>query len=79
VRWNETAVAAEFRHLSNDLPATLARMAERAKLPASLRELGIPQEALPKLAEDAAAQWTGRFNPRLFNRAAAQEIYAAAY
>jgi len=31
------------------------------------------------LAEEAAAEWTGRFNPRPLGVASALEIYEAAY
>jgi len=34
---------------------------------------------LPRLAEEAGAQWVGRFNPRPFDVAAALEIYQCAY
>jgi hypothetical protein len=33
---------------------------------------------LPRLAEDAGTQWTGKFNPRPFNAAGALEIYRLA-
>ena len=54
-------------------------MVHAAGLPGRLRALGVPQEALPSLAEEAATQWTGRFNPRPFGSAAALEIYRSAY
>jgi alcohol dehydrogenase class IV len=60
-------------------PNRLAEMAATAGLPTRLRNLGVPQEALPSLAEEAAAQWTGRFNPRPFGAAAALEVYQATY
>jgi alcohol dehydrogenase class IV len=53
----------------------LARTAEAAGLPLTLRDAGIGEEALPRLAEDAATQWTGKFNPRPFDAAGALEIY----
>ena len=34
-----------------------------AGLPQSLRALGVPESALPALAEEAARQWTAGFNP----------------
>jgi alcohol dehydrogenase class IV len=54
-------------------------LAAAAGLPSRLRDLGVPDEALPSLAEEAATQWTGRFNPRPFGAAAALEIYQSAY
>ena len=62
-----------------DLADHLAEMAAVAGLASRLRDLGVPQEALPSLAEEAATQWTGRFNPRPFGAAAALEIYQSAY
>jgi alcohol dehydrogenase len=57
----------------------LRNLADTAGLPMNLREALVPQEALPRLAEEASSQWPGRFNPRPFDTAAALEIYQAAY
>jgi alcohol dehydrogenase class IV len=64
---------------AGDLPDRLSRLAELAELPGSLRDASVPEEALPRLAEEASAQWSGRFNPRPFDTAAALEIYQCAY
>jgi alcohol dehydrogenase len=84
VEWNSSAPvhssAGRYRELyAGDLPSHLRDLAETAGLAANLRDAGIPAEALPRLAEEAATQWTGKFNPRPFNAAAALEIYQAAY
>jgi alcohol dehydrogenase len=80
VRWNWTAAESLYRELAvADLADRLAEMAATAGLPSRLRDLGVPEEALPSLAEEAATQWTGRFNPRPFRAAAALEIYQSAY
>ncbi|HLY18017.1 MAG TPA: iron-containing alcohol dehydrogenase [Bryobacteraceae bacterium] len=80
VRWNWSVAAILYADLADsDLADRLAQMAEWARLPSRLRDLGVPEEDLPTLAEEAAAQWTGRFNPRPFDAAAANEIYIAAY
>jgi alcohol dehydrogenase class IV len=80
VRWNWTAAESLYRDLAGaDLADRLAEMAAAAGLPSRLRDLGVPQAALPSLAEEAATQWTGRFNPRPFGSAAALEIYQLAY
>src|SRR5712691_5543521 len=47
----------------------------RSDLSVRLREHSVSREALPSLAEEAAAQWTGQFNPRPFDAAGAVEIY----
>jgi alcohol dehydrogenase len=62
-----------------DLAGRLRDLAEIASLPLSLSEAEVPEEALPRLADEAASQWTGKFNPRVFDTAAALEIYRSAY
>ncbi|MBM3811494.1 MAG: iron-containing alcohol dehydrogenase [Acidimicrobiia bacterium] len=76
VRWNG---AERYAELEADLPARLDTLARRAGLPRTLREAGVVETLLPKLAEDASKQWTGRFNPRPLDAAAALEIYRCAY
>ncbi|MGH9558945.1 MAG: iron-containing alcohol dehydrogenase family protein [Bryobacteraceae bacterium] len=77
VAWNR---ASDYDGLNQaDLAARLRDLAAAAGLPLSLRDASVPQEALPRLAEEAGAQWTGKFNPRPFNAAAALEIYQAAF
>lgn len=79
VEWNMTNASARYAELyRGDLPERLRRLAELAGLPGSLREAGVPEEALLRLAEDAGKQWTGKFNPRPFDTAAALEIYRRA-
>ena len=41
----------------------------------SLTSLGVKHEDLERLSLDAAAQWTGTFNPRRFDAEGAREIY----
>ena len=80
VRWNWRAAESRYRELAGgDLAERLAEMGAAAGLPGRLRDLGVPEEVLPALAEEAATQWTGRFNPRPFDSAAALEIYQSAY
>jgi alcohol dehydrogenase len=50
-----------------------------AGLAGRLSELDIPADDLPRLAEDAAGQWTGTFNPRPVGPAELLELYRAAY
>ena len=57
----------------------LGRIAETAGIPVCLRDTSIPEHALPRLAEEAAGQWTARFSARPFDAQAALEIYRAAY
>lgn len=50
-----------------------------AGLPASLRELGVPENALHSLAEEAAKQWTAGFNPVPVDASSMLEIYCTAF
>ena len=82
VDWNSqsgSSAAAYGELYPGDLPARLRQLAEAAGLAENLRDARIPEEALPRLAEEAGTQWSGKFNPRAFSAAAALEIYRAAY
>ena len=88
VRWNEAVVGKRYADLARGdagmepdarLPALLDRLARAGGLPATLRELGAARADLPLLAADAAGQWTGTFNPRPFDAAAALALYQKAY
>src|ERR1043166_1090437 len=80
VEWNSQVAGSHYQALhAGDLGRRLRDLAEAAELPGSLRDAAVPEEALPRLAEEAGAQWTGRFNPRPFDAGAALEIYQCAY
>lgn len=92
VRWNAgvavegyTAMLGSPRRRARDLDAaeTLARRLEdfgrTAGFAARLEEAGVKADALPDLAELAAQQWTGTFNPRPFDAAGALDIYQASF
>jgi alcohol dehydrogenase len=72
------APAIEWIEQGEDLLPRLEELAAMAELPRSLRDTPVPEQALPRLAEEAAAQWSGRFSSRHFDAAAALEIYRAA-
>jgi alcohol dehydrogenase len=76
VRWNADARYAE---LHRDLPARLEELAQAGGLPRRLRDQDVAEGDLSRLAEEAAQQWTGTFNPRGFDAAGALEIYQCAY
>jgi alcohol dehydrogenase len=77
VQWNADV---RYRQLySGDLAARLTELRAAAGLPAGIREAGARYEDLPRLAEHAAEQWTGRFNPRPFDAAGALEVYRCAW
>jgi len=73
------APALEWIEQGEDLLPRLRELAAIAELPRSLRDTMVPEQALPRLAEEAAAQWSGRFSTRHFDAAAALEIYGAAF
>jgi alcohol dehydrogenase len=79
VRWNRAVAGSRYDELDGkDIEERLSRIAEAAGLPLTLRDAGIGEGALPRLAEDAATQWAGKFNPRHFDAAGALEIYQMA-
>jgi len=91
VRWNAVAAGEKYAELlrsvgvdgGEDPGATLARRLEALRhaggLPSSLQEAGVVRGDLEALASDAAKQWTGTFNPRPFDAAAAFELYERAF
>jgi alcohol dehydrogenase len=92
VRWNGSAAAAGYAELvrqssfaaDNGAPAEalacrLEELLARGGLSRGLKQAGVPEHDLPRLAEEAAAQWTGKFNPRPFGAAEALELYQRAY
>ena len=61
------------------LARRLEQLAAAGGLKTSLSSSGIPHDDLRSLADEAAGQWTGRFNPRPFDVNGAFEIYQAAW
>ncbi len=57
------------------LGSRLEQLAEAGGLPRNLRAVGVPDKDLKMLADEAAEQWTGGFNPRVFDASSALEIY----
>jgi alcohol dehydrogenase class IV len=80
VEWNNTVAGQQYDDLhAGNLVRRLRELADLAGLPHSLRDAAVPEAALPRLAEEAGAQWTGRFNPRPFDTQSALELYQCAY
>jgi alcohol dehydrogenase len=91
VRWNHGHVGERYAELlklvgregagapAERLAGRLDALARAGDLPATLRDIGVPRDAIPALAADAATQWTGTFNPRPFDLAAARELYERAF
>ncbi len=57
----------------------LAGLVSAAGLSTQLRHLRVEPRQFDDLAEDAARQWTGTFNPRPVDATTLRELYAAAY
>jgi alcohol dehydrogenase len=92
VRWNSEVVAnryAELMKLSNKavnadeageaLALRLDEMIEAGGLPRRLSEIGVQEQDIHTLADEASQQWTGRFNPRPFGASEALEVYRCAF
>jgi alcohol dehydrogenase len=91
VRWNGVRVGERYAELlrvagqdgADDPGERLAQRLETMQaaggLSSNLREVGVPRADLAALASDAAAQWTGTFNPRPFDAEAALRLYELAY
>ncbi|MGE3804467.1 MAG: iron-containing alcohol dehydrogenase [Gemmataceae bacterium] len=68
----DVALAAEM------LARRITDLVKVAKLPATLSAAGVSKSILHLLAEEAAEQWTGKFNPRPAGEAELLQIYEAA-
>lgn len=91
VRWNAGVAGGQYAALLDSEPARardedaaealavrLEHLAAAGGLNLRLRDIGVEAAHLPELADLAAGQWTGGFNPRPFNAVGALEIYRAA-
>jgi alcohol dehydrogenase len=93
IRFNSPVASALYGDLAHDVGLVngdteaagemLARRVEAflrtAELPAHLSQSGIGRGILPVLAEEAAQQWTGRYNPRLVTETELLQLYEAAF
>lgn len=92
VRFNASVVGELYADLADDLdlcdrddPEASLRLADfltgllvRARLPTRLAECDVREADLWDLAETAAKQWTGNFNPRPVDTASLEELYRCA-
>jgi len=82
-RYHELLLAHGSRVSQNEaaefLASRLESLATVAGLETRMEASGVPREDLPALAEEAAKQWTGRFNPRPFGIQEALEVYEWAF
>lgn len=92
VRWNGAAAGDRYSQLlavgsgsleqgdgAEALALRLEQLREIGGLPHGLKAQGVNESDLPRLAEEAAEQWTGKFNPRPFGAAEALKLYRRAY
>lgn len=93
VRYNAEVVASLYSRLATDAglcelddPQASEQLAQQivtwvrtAGCPTSLRECGVERSRLAHLAEEAAQQWTGTFNPRPVAAPQLEELYRCAY
>jgi alcohol dehydrogenase len=86
VQWNAAAVGNEYAELIGDssvssqcagdrLSERLHALSAACGFPANLRAAGVDESLLPTLAREAAAQWTGGFNPRPVTPTSALALY----
>lgn len=93
VRWNAGAADSMYVELlriphathatrepyaTHMLAAHLSTLASAGGLPTTLAEAGASSSDIALLADEAAEQWTGKFNPRPFDASGALEIYQCA-
>jgi alcohol dehydrogenase len=71
IRFNSAAVASLYGRLVpsasggvDTLVAAVESLLDQAAIPRRLSDYNVPEAELPKLAQEAAQQWTAQFNPR---------------
>jgi alcohol dehydrogenase len=63
---------------SEGLASFLTSLVEQAGQPTDLRGIVTQPDLVPRLAQEAATQWTGNFNPRPVNAESLEELYRCA-
>ena len=90
VRWNADVVGERYAELlrvsghadanpGESLAGRLEELARAGGLPTRLRDADVRHEDLAGLSVAAGKQWTGTFNPRAFDAAAALMLYERAF
>lgn len=64
---------------SDELAGFIRGMVSDWGLPTSLRACHVRRDLIPTMAEEAAKQWTGTFNPRPVNVDSLRELYECAF
>ena len=60
------------------LAEILREMTRRTGMPTTLKECGVEAGLIPTMAQEAAEQWTGKFNPRPIEADQFEELYRCA-
>jgi len=68
----------EFEEAANQLAAFIEQIVTDAGLPTALRQCDVLDDKLEIMAEEAAEQWTGQFNPRPVTIETLKELYECA-
>ena len=63
---------------SESLAHRLEQLLDLAGMPRCLKDFGVGDRDIPRLAKEAAGQWTAQFNPRPVSAADFEKIYAGA-
>ena len=80
VRFNNRVVSTLYQELYlSPLHERVSKLKAVAGLPERLRDFEIQREDLPQLAEEAAKEWTGKFNPLPVSAAELLELYEVTY
>ncbi len=66
-------------HGAEALAGAVTSLMQQGDLPTRLSQYSILESALPDLAEEAARQWTGQFNPRPVTAKELLELYRCVY
>jgi alcohol dehydrogenase len=64
---------------SENLATFITSVCRQAGLATKLKECDVPREELPRLANGASQQWTGKFNPIELSADDYRALYEAAY
>ncbi|MFK7736636.1 MAG: iron-containing alcohol dehydrogenase [Pirellulaceae bacterium] len=64
---------------SDSLSRFVHRLVQLCGLKTELAQVGVEEDSLDQLAEDATSQWTGTFNPRPLTQADFRELYHQTY
>ena len=84
-QYRELAVHADIADVRDNAKTAVDKLVARveallrsSQLAASLSDLGVSEDLIPTLAEEAASQWTATFNPRAITAADFAALYRAA-